>query len=127
MSRSLVELMRAVDVAWNARHWDDYRALFTLDFRGWMDADTAPHDLDEHLRRGQEFCAAYPDNRIHIDPYVQLFADAAGTRTCSVALTTGTSRTGESLGAVLAVVCSWRDGRICEQREFIATRPFPAT
>jgi len=125
MSGELVARMRAVDVAWNARDWDAYRALFTPDFRGWMDADVEPHGLDEHLRRGQAFCAEYPDNRIHIDPYLQLFQDTAGTRTCSIARTTGSSRNGESLSVVLAVVCGWRDGRICEQREFIAMRPFP--
>lgn len=121
---NLVDKMRAVDEAWNSRRWDDYRALFTPDFRGWMDADTDSHDLDEHLRRGQAFCHEYPDNLIHIDPYLQLFADAGGTRTCSIALTTGTSRAGEKLRVLLAVVCTWRDGRICEQREFIATKPF---
>ena len=50
---SLSDKMRAVDVAWNERRWDDYRAHFAPDFRGWMDADTAPHDLEEHVRRGQ--------------------------------------------------------------------------
>ncbi len=124
---SLVDKMRAVDTAWNARKWDDYRALFTADFQGWMDADAEPHDLDEHLRRGQAFCGEFPDNQIHIDPYIQLFADAAETRTCSIAWTTGVSRSGEKLRALLGVVCTWRDGRICEQREFIATKPFPAS
>jgi ketosteroid isomerase-like protein len=123
---SLSDKMRAVDVAWNERRWDDYRAHFAPDFRGWMDADTAPHDLEEHVRRGQAFCLEYPDNLIHIDPYLQLFSDAAETRTCSVALTTGTSLAGEKLSALLGVVCTWRDGRICEQREFITTKPFPS-
>jgi ketosteroid isomerase-like protein len=127
MSSSLVERMRAVDVAWNARRWDEYRALFTPDFCGWMDADTEPHNLDEHLRRGQAFCAEYPDNQIHIDPYIQIFEDATGTHTCSIALTTSTAPTGEKISIVLIVVCTWRDGRICEQREFIATKPFPLT
>ena len=127
MSPSLVERMRAVDMAWNSRRWDEYRELFTPDFHGWMDADTQPHDLDEHLRRGQAFCAQYPDNRIHIDPYIQLFEDATGTHTCSIALTTGTSRTNEVLSIVLVVVCTWCDGRICEQREFTVKKPFPLT
>jgi ketosteroid isomerase-like protein len=126
MSHDLVKLMHAVDVAWNARDWAGYRALFTPDFRGWMDADQTPHDLDEHLRRGQAFCDEYSDNRIHIEPYLQLFQDASGTHTCSIARTTGTSRAGEALEVTLAVVCTWRDGRICEQREFVATRPFAA-
>lgn len=124
---SLMDLMRAVDMAWNDRRWDDYAALIAPDFKGYMNGDTEPHDHMEHLRRGKAFCAEYPDNKIGIDPYLVLFEDTEHARTCSIAITSGTSLKGETRRATLAVICLWRDGRIAEQREFIVTDPFPAT
>lgn len=120
----LVGLMRAVDEAWNARRWDDYADLIAPDFRGYMNGDGEPHDRAEHLRRSKAFCADYPDNRIEIEPYLVLFEDQDHARTCSVAITSGTHRGGAPLRATLAVICTWRDGRIVEQREFITTEAF---
>ena len=127
MSSRLTELMHAIDVAWNARRWDDYMALISPDFRGYMNGDTEPHGKEEHLRRGKAFCEEYPDNRIANDPYLVLFEDAEQGRTCSIAITTGTHTSGKPLRATLAVICLWRNGQIAEQREFIVTDPFPAT
>jgi ketosteroid isomerase-like protein len=127
MTAKLTELMHAIDVAWNARRWDDYMSLIAPDFRGYMNGDTEPHGRDEHLRRGKAFCEEYPDNRIENDPYIVLFEDAAHSQTCSIAITSGTHRSGKPLRATLAVICTWRSGQIAEQREFIVTDPFPAT
>lgn len=124
MSHNLTTLMHDIDVAWNARNWGDYLALIAPDFRGYMNGDIEPHDRDEHLRRGKAFCAEYPDNRIDNEPYLVLFGDAAQSRTCSVAVLTGTHRNGGALRATLAVICTWRNGQIAEQREFVATEPF---
>ena len=123
----LLGLMRAVDEAWNARRWDDYASLISPAFRGYMNGDDVPHDRAEHLRRGKAFCDEYPDNRIEIEPYLVLFEDREQARTCSVAITSGTHRSGTPLRATLAVICTWHDGQIVEQREFITTEAFTAT
>jgi len=127
MTGQLTALMHAIDVAWNARRWDDYMALIAPDFQGYMNGDTQPHDRAEHLRRGKAFCAEYPDNRIDNAPYLVLFEDTEGARTCSIAITSGTHTSGKPLRATLAVICLWRGGQIAEQREFVVTDPFPAT
>jgi ketosteroid isomerase-like protein len=126
MTDKLTDLMHAIDEAWNARQWDKYMSLIAPDFRGYMNGDIEPHGRDEHLRRGKAFCEEYPDNRIDNNPYLVLFEDGARSRTCSIAVTTGSHRSGKPLRATLAVICTWRNGQITEQREFIATDPFPA-
>jgi ketosteroid isomerase-like protein len=119
-----LQRIHQVDAAWNQRDWELYGSLIADDFQGWMNGDSQPHDKAEHLHRGQAYCAAFPGNRIHYDPYLDAFASEDGKRTCTISTVTASSSTAEDQRAMLMVVCHWRDGQIVRQRESICTDPF---
>jgi ketosteroid isomerase-like protein len=120
-----LDRMHAVDRAWNARRWDDYAAHFADDLVAWMAGDEHEHDKAQHLRNAEAFCATYPDARVVMESYVDLFLSADETRTCSIARLTGTAAsvgvasTGRRFDVAFIVVSEWRDGRIVCQREFV--------
>lgn len=117
--------IRLVDDAWNHRDWDTYASFFAADFVGWMNGDKRPHGKEEHLQRGQAFCESMPTNLIHCDPYLELFASADGSQTCSISsVSPSLSSSPEDEDAILIVVCRWRDGQIVSQRESICREPF---
>ena len=116
--------IRLVDDAWNTRDWASYASFISADFKGWMNGDRQPHGKEEHVRRGQAFCKAMPANRILCDPYIDLFASADGSQTCSISsVITGVGAADEE-GSILIVVCHWSDGQIVWQRESICQEPF---
>jgi len=129
--RSSLERMRAIDVAWNARHWTDYSDLLAENLVAYAGGEERPHSKLEHIQKARSFCEAFPDNVVHIDPYLEIFASHDGRHTCSVARITGTAKGdlkmpgGASLAPVhrafdvtFTAVCRWQDRRIVEQREF---------
>jgi ketosteroid isomerase-like protein len=119
-----IDRMHQIDAAWNGRDWDAYANLIAPDFQGWMNGDTTPHNKEEHIRRGQAYCVAMPSNQIASEPYLELFASADGSKTCSIATVTATDSRGLTTRATLAVICHWRGGQIQRQREFICGEPF---
>lgn len=130
--RRTLERMRAVDRAWNARRWNDYADLLDDDLVAYMAGEPAPHGKAEHVERAREFCEAFPDSVVHFEPYLDLFATHDGGKSCSVARLTGTASCEVRMprGATMPVshgcfdvtfvaVCTWRGGRIVEQREYV--------
>lgn len=123
----LLERMKRIDDAWNARDWAAYSALLGEDLVARAPG-SAPHGRAEHVAMGQAFCQAFADNRVENDPYLVAFTD--GVWTCSVARFTGTmtgplasptgpmAASGERIDATLAVVARWQRGVIVEEREF---------
>lgn len=119
-----LQRIHQVDAAWNQRDWELYGSLIADDFQGWMNGDSQPHDKAEHLHRGQTYCAAFPDNRIHYDPYLDAFASEDGQQTCTISTVSAGPLDAAEHRATLIVVCHWRDGQIVRQRESICTDPF---
>jgi len=130
--RDLITLMRAVDVAWNERRWEDYGQLLSDELLAYSNGEALPHDKPHHIAKAKTFCAAFPDAKVQIDPYHELFS--SGEKTCSVARIAGTAApdlalpSGEILAGpgrkfdlTFAAVCTWRAGRIVDQHEYIDT------
>lgn len=127
-----LERMRAIDAAWNARDWDAYAGYLDDALVAYASGEADAHGKAEHVAGATRFCAAFPDARVHTEPYVALFANEDGTRTCSVARMTGTAggrvelpggplrisgRRGYEI--TFAAICDWRDGRIVGQRQYV--------
>ncbi|MFB9952894.1 ester cyclase [Rhizobium puerariae] len=119
MGRRNLELMRAIDTAWNMRQWADYADLLDEDLVAWMSGEDTPHGKAEHIVRAQRFCARFPDCRVHMDPYLDLFLSLDTNRTCSIALLSGSSAVTKGTFKVsFTAICRWNNGRIIEQREY---------
>lgn len=129
--RTMLECMRAIDVAWNERRWPDYADLLSDDLVAYESGESNPHGKAVHVEKAKRFCEAFPDAVVHGHPYLSLFASHDGKRTCSVARVTGTARGDMKMpsNTVVApvhrrfdvnftVICEWRDYRIVEQYKF---------
>lgn len=128
-----LDCMRAIDQAWNARDWTAYAALLDPALVAHASGEETPHGKAEHVQRARAFCAVFPGARVHTEPYLALFADPHGSRTCSVARMSGTACGQVRLpdGGVLelpqprvfeisfAAICQWRQGRITGQRQYV--------
>ncbi len=123
--------MRQIDRAWNERNWDNYANLLADELVVHANGEEAPHGKQEHIAKARSFCAAFPDSRVHVDPYLELFASHDGTTSCSVARITGTATgdltmphglTPAAVHHAFDVTCTairrWHGSRIVEQREF---------
>jgi hypothetical protein len=134
MNSHSIALMKSIDTAWNNRDWEQYAALLSDQFQGWTGSSQMPHDKPSHVLNAKTFCEAVPDALVHTDPYLQLFANPDGSRTCSVARLTGeiTGRLeAASHNALLRVgridltfscVCLWSGGQIIRQWEHVDSR-----
>lgn len=119
MGRKNLEHIRAVDSAWNMRQWADYAALLDETLVVFRAGEPAPHGKAEHVARAQRLCVDFPDCRVNVEPYLELFLSLDGQSTCSVALLSGTAPDGHQFKVPFAVVSRWRAGRIIQQREFL--------
>ncbi len=128
----ILELMRAIDVTWNERRWDDYGDLLSDELVAYSSGEMLPHNKPQHIAKAKTFCATFPEARVQTDPYRELFA--SGERTCSIARITGTappnlslpngeilSGLGRAFDLTFAAICTWRAGRIVGQHEYIDT------
>lgn len=136
MGRRNLDSMRAADLAWNERRWDDYASAFDEEaviFSSGMDAPCVKAAL---VARAKAFCETFPDAHVNMTPYLDLFISHDGSKTCSVAALTGTMEGGILYGlqmiepnhrrfsVTLMAICKWRDGKILEQRRFFDTTLF---
>jgi hypothetical protein len=130
--RDLLMLMRAIDVAWNERRWDDYGDLLSDELVAFSSSETLPHGKPYHIAKAKIFCATFPDTKVQTDPYCELFT--SGEKTCSVARIAGTAPPnlilpngeiltgpGRAFDLTFAAICTWRAGRIIDQHEYIDT------
>jgi ketosteroid isomerase-like protein len=119
MGRKNLDHIRAVDTAWNLRQWADYAALLDERLVAFRAGEAEPHGKAEHVARAQRLCIAYPDCRVDVEPYLELFLSLDGQLTCSVALLSGTAPDGRRFQVPFSVVSRWRAGKIVQQREFL--------
>jgi len=120
--------MQRVDEAWNGRDWDAFDALHDPEcVVHWPGREADPtHGGPDHRAESIAFCAAFPDNRVHNEPYDILFGE--GDFTCFVTRFTGTftapleqpdgtviEPTGKSFDVLFSTTAKWREGRIVEE------------
>lgn len=117
-SSSTLENMHAIDIAWNNRQWDVYASFLSDDLIAFSTSEAGHHDKHAHVSRAMAFCTVYPDAKVILDPYLELFASADETRTCSVARITGT-RGGMPFDTTFTAISTWRGGRIIRQHQFV--------
>lgn len=116
---SNLDLMLAVDEAWNDRRWDDYAALIHPDLRAFANDSPEPHDRQRHVERAMAFCATFPDARVH-EPYIMAFVSEDGTSTCTVSRATGCPvGSAQGFDITMAVVTRWQDGMMIVQHAFL--------
>ena len=135
--KELLNLMTTLDDAWNAGPksplWETFKKRHTEDVAVYWPGGAPPtkgrhnHDLE-----AVEFFKTFPDNHLINRPYKTLFADEAGTRTCSVADFSGTMKgpmktaegkvippTGKRFHVEFCTVATWNGkGEITEERLF---------
>lgn len=130
--RRTLHRMRQIDRAWNDRNWDDYASLLADELIAYASGEHEPHGKQEHIARARNFCETFPDSRLHIDPYMELFAAHDGSFSCSVARITGTASgdltmpdgltlapVHHSFDVTLTAVCRWKESRVVEQHRFL--------
>jgi hypothetical protein len=124
--------MVKLDDAWNARDWDTFDAYHSGEsvVVYWPGReDTPTHGGHDHRAEAQRFCAAFPDNRVHNQPYAILLAER--DYTCFVTRFTGTftsplelpdansiQPTGKAFDVLYSTTARWKDGRIIEEYLF---------
>jgi hypothetical protein len=126
----LLALVRALDLAWNERRWDDYGDLLSDELVAYSTNETLPHGKPEHIARARSFRVSFPDARVQTTSYQELFASA--DKTCSIARITGTAVPdlmlpggellaggGHRFDITFAAVCTWHAGRIVDQHEYM--------
>lgn len=133
MGRRNLETMRAVDLAWNERRWEDYASLLDDELTVFASGKHRSHHKARHVARAKAFCATFPDAHVNMTPYLDLFISHDGSKTCSVAALTGTMEgvidrrnqiiepSRRRFSITFMAICKWRNGKILEQREFFDT------
>jgi hypothetical protein len=126
------ERMQTLDDAWNARDWDTFDSYHDTDevVVHWPGQERNPtHGGPDHRAEAQRFCRAFPDNRVHNQPYDILFG--AGDYTAFVTRFTGTftaplelpdgstiEPTGKAFDVLYSTTARWADGKIVEEYLF---------
>lgn len=124
MGRRNLEHMRALDTAWNRRQWSDYAALLDDQLVAWRSGEIEPHGKQEHVLSAQRFCAAYPEAQVD-ENYLDFFLSVDGHKTCSIAILSGiTDGKTAAFEVTFTAICTWRNGRVVEQREYVDDQLF---
>ncbi|TWB77754.1 SnoaL-like polyketide cyclase [Nitrospirillum amazonense] len=136
--RRTLDRMRALDRAWNDRRWHDYAEFLGEDLVAHGDGAAPPLHKRAHIDQAIRFCAAFPDARIHVESYLDLFSSHDGHHSCAVARLTGTASGGLTLPADLLdgpdaaplkrafdvprlAICRWERGWIVDYRVHLDT------
>jgi hypothetical protein len=120
--------MQKLDDAWNSRDWDtfdsyhDHRSIVVY----WPGQESPTLGGHDHRDEAIRFCNAFPDNRVHNQPYDILFGD--GDFTCFVTHFTGTftapfelpdgttiQPTGKSFDVLYSTAAEWDNGKIVKE------------
>lgn len=120
LSSTALEKMHAIDAAWNGRQWERYASFLADDLEVQTAGEASSHGKGVHVEKARALCAACPDAVVHSDPYIEFFTNAEGDKSCSVARITGTLY-GRPFDTSFASICTWRDGQIVHQLQFIDT------
>ncbi|WP_260582425.1 ester cyclase [Sphingopyxis sp. PET50] len=120
LSSTALENMHAIDAAWNGRQWERYASFLADDLEVQTAGEASSHGKRDHVEKARALCAACPDAVVHSDPYIEFFTNAEGDKSCSVARITGTL-SGLPFETSFASICTWRDGQIVHQLQFIDT------
>lgn len=131
------DLMQKVDDSWNGRDWDAFDLLHDPDCTVyWPGREGTPTQGGYgHRAEAIVFCDAFPDNRVHNQPYDILFGEGdlttfvtrfTGTFTAPLALPDGTfaQPTGKSFDVLYSTTARWREGRILEEYLFYDNATF---
>jgi hypothetical protein len=123
--------MQHLDDAWNGRDWDTFDSYHdhhsvAVHWPGQESPTLGGHD---HRAEAIRFCNAFPDNRVHNQPYDILFGQ--GDFTCFVTRFTGTftapfeladgttiQPTGKSFDVLYSTTAKWDNGKIVEEYLF---------
>jgi hypothetical protein len=125
------ERMQKLDNAWNARDWDTFDAYHegsSVDVY-WPGQPEPTHGGHDHRVESERFCKAFPDNRVHNEPYAALFGEGdytsfvtrfTGTFTAPLELPDGTTiePTGKAFDVIFSTNARWKDGKIVEEYLF---------
>jgi hypothetical protein len=125
------ERMQKLDDAWNARDWDTFDAYHDSNavVVYWPGQDDPTRGGHDHGAEAIRFCSAFPDNRVHNQPYDILFGDGdftcfvtrfTGTFTAPLELPDGTTiqPTGKSFDVLYSTTAKWNNGKIVEEYLF---------
>lgn len=127
--RNNIDRLREAHAAWNARQWDDYGDLLAERMASHELGTLQVSGKSEHLEAEQRFCRLYPDARLHIAPYLSVFASGDGRRVASVVRLTGTLSASAArsvavheaasllphIDVMVVSLCAWTSGAISEQ------------
>jgi hypothetical protein len=126
------ERMQALDDAWNARDWDTFDSYHDSNsvVVYWPGQEHNPtHGGPNHRAEAERFCNAFPDNKVHNQPYDILFGDGdytafvtrfTGTVTGPLEMQDGSSiePTGKAFDVLYSTTARWTDGKIVEEYLF---------
>jgi hypothetical protein len=130
-STTNAERMQKLDDAWNARDWETFDAYHDGDsvVVYWPGQDNPTDGGHDHRAEAKRFCNAFPDNRVHNQPYDVLLGD--GDYTCFVTRFTGTftallelpdgntiEPTGKAFDVLYSTTARWKDRKIVEEYLF---------
>jgi muconate cycloisomerase len=131
------ERMQKLDNAWNARDWDTFDAYHDGEsvVVHWPGQDDPTRGGSDHRVESIRFCNAFPDNRVHNQPYAALFGEGdytsfvtrfTGTFTGPLELPDGTTiqPTGKAFDVLFSTNARWADGKIVEEWLFYDSGTF---
>jgi hypothetical protein len=131
--------MQKLDDAWNGRDWDTFDSYHdhhsvAVHWPGQESPTLGGHD---HRAEAIRFCNAFPDNRVHNQPYDILFGDGdftcfvtrfTGPFTAPLELPDGTTiqPTGKSFDVLYSTTAKWDNGKIVDEYLFYDNGTFLA-
>jgi hypothetical protein len=128
LTQTNTQRMQKLDDAWNGRDWDTFDSYHddhsvAVFWPGQESPTLGGHD---HRAEAIRFCNAFPDNRVHNQPYDILFGD--GDFTCFVTHFTGTftapfelpdgttvQPTGKAFDVLYSTTAKWDNGKIVKE------------
>lgn len=117
--KSNLRAMKLLDDAWNKRDLEGFSKYHDDNvFVYWPGQLQPTQGIIDHRKEAIDFFQKVPDNKVHNNPYISLFAK--GDMTCSVALFTGTIN-GKKFETNFCTVAKWKDGKIIDEKLFYDT------